>query len=132
MKKSIIIVLILSVLLNAYLLLTKFDLVTGGGQHKQSPDEEYTVMINSHRNMNPLADSQTYYSVITLRKGFIAGDIIQKFVVSPINIRSEMQYRELKNPIQWSDDSRSVTITTSEYEIKAHIRPEQVGASNAN
>ncbi len=122
-KKTSAYLLAASLLLNAYLLVSPIDISDGGGLDLQSPDKVHTVMVNSLRNLNPLASERRHRAEITIHDGYIADEVIRKFTVTPITVESNSAYRYLKDPIQWSADSTKVTITTPDFTIIANLEP---------
>lgn len=112
-----------SLLLNAYLVVREIDGSAGGGQHKQSPDMQHTVTVNSIKNLNPLSTDTEVKAVVTLHKGGIAYDRIRTFTVTPISGSSEMAYREIADPIEWSEDSKSATVTTPDFTLTINVQP---------
>ena len=129
MKPWLIAVMSFSILLNTYLLIREIDLSSGGGSYEQSPDMKHTVSLSSLKNSNPLASDKSVYAKITLREGFIAGELEQTFIVSPIKGENDMEYRYLEKPIEWSTDSQTATVTTPDFTllIKLNKNGEQAG-----
>lgn len=117
-SKTISIILILiSFGFNVYFLLKNIDVSLGGGTHMQSPDEAFTVMLNSRRNANPLANQNGVYAEITVHAGYIADKVVKKIIISPITTSDDMEYRKLEDPIKWAENSKEVTVTTPDFKL---------------
>lgn len=128
MKRTLLVCLLASLSLNAYLLLKEVDGAIRGGTHKKSPNGKFTLMANSLRNTNPLSEEDKTYAEITLHEGLFTGEVLKRIKVSPIHSESEMSYRDLKEPITWNEDSSEVSFTTSDYEITIVLKAEPADA----
>ena len=123
--------LVISLLLNAYLVIRGIDVISGGGMHEQSPDMAHTVMINSQRNLNPFATDREVYAEISLHNGFIADERLKTVIVRPISESYDSAYRSLKDPIQWSNDSQEVTVTTPDFTLSINLHPKPPNKTDA-
>jgi hypothetical protein len=132
MKRILLVCLLVLLGLNAYLLLKEIDGAMGGGTHKKSPDEKFTLMANSLKNTNPFSGEDETYAEITLHEGFISGEVLKRIKVSPIHSENEMSYRYLKEPIQWNEGSSKVTFTTPDYEVTINLKTEPGEVVNAS
>ena len=82
-SKTILILLILiSAGFNVFFLLKSIDASLGGGIHLQSPDEAFTVMLNSRRNVNPLVHKNGVYAEVTVHAGYIADKVVKRTLLS--------------------------------------------------
>jgi hypothetical protein len=121
-SKTILILLILiSVGFNVFFLLKSIDASLGGGIHLQSPDEAFTVMLNSRRNVNPLVDKNGVYAEVTVHAGYIADKVVKRIIISPITTSNDMEYRNLKDPIKWAENSKEFTVTTPDFKLTVNM-----------
>ena len=117
------ITLLLSLLLNAFLLIRGVDFIKGFGKDAQSPDKIHTVSVMSKRNANPFAKDRQVYAEVSLYSGYISGEVLKTVVVSPLHEPSEMSYYHMKNTIKWSEDYQEVTVTTPDFTLSLNMRP---------
>lgn len=127
MKLFLVIFLLMSLGLNAYLVLSGVNIRSGGGQHKQSPNEEFTVMANSYRNTNPLSKEKQIYGEITLHRGYIADKVVRRITVSPITAENDMAYRQIEDAIEWGKDGQTATVKTTDFTLTLNVNPEPGG-----
>jgi len=130
MKLFLVISLITSLSLNVYLALKDVKIITGGGQNKQSPNKEFTVMANSRRNNNPLAKNKQIYAEITLHRGYIADKVVRRITVYPISSDREMAYREIGDAIEWDKDGKKVTVNTPDFCLTLNVNPETLAGGD--
>lgn len=113
--------LVVSAGFNVYFLLKGIDASLGGGITLQSPDEAFTVVLSSLRNANPLVHEHGVYAEVKVHAGYTADKIVKRIVVSPINVSNDMEYRNLKDPIKWAENSKEFTVTTPDFKLTVNM-----------
>jgi hypothetical protein len=79
------------------------------------------VMLNSRRNVNPLVDKNGVYAEVTVHAGYIADKVVKRIIISPITTSNDMEYRNLKDPIKWAENSKEFTVTTPDFKLTVNM-----------
>ena len=105
--------------------------VYGGGQSLASPNGKYIIRASSLMDANEETSDGSAFAEITLSHNRIVnghnidGDVIKKFHFTPINgSAGGPPYRGGHKIIKWSDDSKSATVDTAEYQLKIYVEQE--------
>ena len=120
MKTVITIALIISVCLNFWFLVSWSPSTTGGGKFSASPNEKLVVSASSLIDENSqICDGERFAeievkSAKVVNGNIIDGDLLKRVRIWPIKDRS---YRGMNGLLTWSDDSKAVTIRSSDYEL---------------
>ena len=106
---------------NVYFLLKTIDASLGGGISLQSPDEVFTVVLSSLRNANPLVNEHGVYAEVKVHAGYTADKVVKRIIISPITTSNDMEYRNLKDPIKWAEDSKEFTVITPDFKLTVNM-----------
>ncbi|MCX6985020.1 MAG: hypothetical protein NT118_09775 [Lentisphaerae bacterium] len=112
MKKYLIIIsvlLMISALLNAFLLVQKIDLPSGGGCYKDSPDKRYVLHLISFKENNPIIFSKGIWGEVWMINNSTK-EKVRQVIIKPASVDYDAGYRELEKAITWKDDSSEVSI----------------------
>ncbi len=113
----------LSLGLNAFLFFREVEGLMGGSQSMNSPDGKYWVEVGSRVNVNPLTSDRRVYGVIELRDALPTDEPLRTFTIMPITPQNSTIYRVARDFIEWSDDSKNVTVTTPDFTLSINVEP---------
>lgn len=100
-----------SVLLNIGLFLRSIDAASGGGRYSRSPDGKYVAQAFSLRNWWFSSD-RDIYGRLSLHPTSRDGGPLVEVVITPEHVLGEMEYRNIEDLIEWSEDSSKVCFRT--------------------
>ena len=123
-RKTIILVttLCLSFALNAFQFVRGLDLKMGSGQSVHSPDEKYWLQLTSWNRLR-FASDQRVFGTIELRNGAPADEPLRTFTVMPITPQWQPVFREARDFVEWSEDSKVATVTTPDFTLSINVEP---------
>jgi hypothetical protein len=127
--RLLLLMLVLSLVGNAYLVLRNIPITDGGGVCDVSPDGSYYGHAGSKRNLNPLAgERDVVYGRLTVERNGQSspgqGTVLIEVMIRPAQVEHEAEYRE-KAKVAFSADSRTVTFDLPSGTYKLNVPEEK-------